>query len=166
MEKDSFQVISDRFLETAYGKSKEEILHLYQNDAQFKEDYDAVKQHLIDVLEPIVKEVYEAARKVIEPVVQSITELVQSNPEYFKALQNNMNQSMFQSASMQVDTMKKTITLKIKMRFPFYWYLFKVKFQSLYNKELAEDTFEWFMCDFEENQNKYIKVNQSRQPIR
>jgi hypothetical protein len=45
MEKDSFQVISDRFLETAYGKSKEEILHLYQNDAQFKEDYDAVKQH-------------------------------------------------------------------------------------------------------------------------
>lgn len=100
MEKDSFQVISDRFLETAYGKSKEEILHLYQNDAQFKEDYDAVIQHLIDVLEPIVKEVYEAARKVIEPVVQSITELVQSNPEYFKALQNNMNQSMFQSASM------------------------------------------------------------------
>ncbi|MDB7366739.1 hypothetical protein [Enterococcus faecium] len=87
MKKDSFQVISDRFLETAYGKSKEEILHLYQNDAQFKEDYDAVKQHLIDVLEPIVKEVYETARKVIEPVVQSITELVQSNPEYFKALQ-------------------------------------------------------------------------------
>ncbi len=39
--------ISDRFLETAYG-SKEEILHLYQNDAQFKEDYDAVKWHWID----------------------------------------------------------------------------------------------------------------------
>lgn len=58
--------------------------------------------------------------------------------------------------------MKKTIILKIKMKFPFYWYLFKVKFQSLYNKELAVDTFEWFMCDFEENQNKYIKVKQSR----
>lgn len=58
--------------------------------------------------------------------------------------------------------MKKTITLKVKMKFPFYWYLFKAKFQSLYNTELAEDTFEWFMCDFEENQNKYIKVNQSR----
>lgn len=58
--------------------------------------------------------------------------------------------------------MKKTITLKIKMKFPFNWYLFKVKFQSLYNKELGEDTFEWFMCDFEENQNKYIKVSQSR----
>ena len=100
MGKESFQIISHRFLETAYYKSKEELLYLYQNDAQFKEDYDAVKQHLIDVLEPIVKEVYEAARKVIEPVVQSITELVQSNPEYFKALQNNMNQSMFQSASM------------------------------------------------------------------
>lgn len=75
-------------------------MHLYQNDAQFKEDYDAVKQHLIDVLEPIVKEVYETARKVIEPVVQSITELVQSNPSTSKALQNNMNQSVFQSASM------------------------------------------------------------------
>lgn len=100
MEKDSFQVISDRFLETAYGKSKEEILHLYQNDAQFKEDYDAVKQHVVEVIEPIVKEVYEAVRKVIELIVQSITELVQSNPEYFKALQNNMDQSMFQSASM------------------------------------------------------------------
>lgn len=96
MEKDSFQVISERFLETAYGKSKEEILHLYQNDAQFKEDYDAVKQHVVEVIE----EVYEAARKVFELVVQSITELVQSNPEFFKALQNNMNQSMFQSASM------------------------------------------------------------------
>lgn len=58
--------------------------------------------------------------------------------------------------------MKKTITIKIKMKFPFYWYLFKVKFQSLYNTELSEDTFEWFMFDFEENQNKYIKVNQSR----
>lgn len=52
------------------------------------------------------------------------------------------------------------------MKFPFYWYLFKVKFQSLYNTELAEDTLEWFMSDFEENQNKYIKVNQSRWPIR
>lgn len=58
--------------------------------------------------------------------------------------------------------MKKTITLKIKMKFPFYRYLFKVKFRSLYNTALAEDTFEWFVCDFEENQNKYIKVNQSR----
>ncbi|MDT2689598.1 hypothetical protein P7E30_05140 [Enterococcus gallinarum] len=58
--------------------------------------------------------------------------------------------------------MKKTITLKIKTKFPFYWYLFKAKFQNLYNTELAEDTLEWFMCDFEENQNKYIKVNQSR----
>lgn len=100
MEKETFEIISDRFLEMAYGKSKEEILHLYQNDAQFKEDYDTVEQHMIEVLEPIVKEVYEAVRKVIEPVVQSITKLVKSNPEYFKALQNNMNQSMFQSASM------------------------------------------------------------------
>ncbi|MGG5323836.1 hypothetical protein IGJ83_001205 [Enterococcus pernyi] len=100
MEKDSFEVISDRFLEAAYGKNKEEILYLYQNDAQFKEDYDAVKKHVVEVIEPIVKEVYEAVRKVIEPIVQSITELVQSNPEYFKALQNNMDQSMFQSASM------------------------------------------------------------------
>ncbi len=58
--------------------------------------------------------------------------------------------------------MEKTITLKIKMKFPFYWYLFKVKFQSLYNIELAEDTLEWFMSDFEEHQSKYIKVNQSR----
>ena len=40
MDKESFQIISDRFLETAYGKSKEELLYLYQNNAQFKEDYD------------------------------------------------------------------------------------------------------------------------------
>jgi hypothetical protein len=100
MNEKSFQIISDRFLETAYGKNKEELWHLYQNDAQFKEDYDAVKQHVVETLEPIIKEVYEMVKKAIEPVVQSITELVKSNPEYFKALQNNMNQSMLQSASM------------------------------------------------------------------
>lgn len=55
-----------------------------------------------------------------------------------------------------------SIILKIKFKIPFYWYLFKVKFQALFNSELAQDTLEWFMCDFEENQNKYIKVNQSR----
>lgn len=53
-------------------------------------------------------------------------------------------------------------TLKIKFKIPFYWYLLKVKFQALFNNELAQDTLEWFMSDFEENQNKYIKVNQSR----
>lgn len=55
-----------------------------------------------------------------------------------------------------------SITLKIKFKIPFYWYLLKVKFQALFNSELAQDTLAWFMCDFEENQNKYIKVNQSR----
>ncbi|MGO3751110.1 hypothetical protein [Vagococcus salmoninarum] len=54
--------------------------------------------------------------------------------------------------------MPKTITLKIRLKFPFYWYSFKIKFQSLFNEELAEDTFWWFMCDFEENNRKYIKV--------
>ncbi|MFR6670198.1 hypothetical protein [Enterococcus sp.] len=59
-----------------------------------------------------------------------------------------------------------SIALKIKFKIPFYWYLLKVKFQALFNSEMAQDTLEWFICDFEENQNKYIKVNQSRQPIR
>lgn len=54
------------------------------------------------------------------------------------------------------------ITLKIKFKIPFYWYLLKVKFQALFNSELAQDTLEWVMCDFEENQNKYVKVNKSR----
>ncbi len=49
------------------------------------------------------------------------------------------------------------ITLKIKFKIPFYWYLLKIKFQALFNNELAQDTLEWFVCDFEENQNKYIK---------
>lgn len=51
-----------------------------------------------------------------------------------------------------------SITLKIKFKIPFYWYLLKVKFQALFNSELAQDTLAWFMCDFEENQNKYIRV--------
>ncbi|WP_301405512.1 hypothetical protein [Enterococcus entomosocium] len=55
-----------------------------------------------------------------------------------------------------------SITLKIKFKIPFYWYLLKVNFQALFNNELAQDTLEWFMCDFEENQNKYIKFNKSR----
>lgn len=54
--------------------------------------------------------------------------------------------------------MPKTFTVKIKLKFPFYWYSFKIKFQSLFNEELAEDTFWWFMRDFEENNSKYIKV--------
>ncbi len=58
--------------------------------------------------------------------------------------------------------MPKTFTVKIKLKFPFYWYSFKIKFQSLFNEELAEDTFLWFMCDLEENNDKYIKVIQSR----
>lgn len=58
--------------------------------------------------------------------------------------------------------MTKHIILKVKLKIPFYFYLFKVKFQSLYNTELANDTFEWFMCDLEENNDKYIKVIQSR----
>ncbi|MDT2597042.1 hypothetical protein [Enterococcus dongliensis] len=58
--------------------------------------------------------------------------------------------------------MPKTFTLKIKLKFPFYWYSFKIKFQSLFNEELAEDTFWWFMRDFKENNSKYIKVIQSR----
>lgn len=60
--------------------------------------------------------------------------------------------------------MPKTFTLKIKLKFTFYWYSFKIKFQSLFNEELAEDTFWWFMQDLEENNSKYIKVISSRQP--
>lgn len=37
--------------------------------------------------------------------------------------------------------MPKTFTLKIKFEFPFYGYSFKIKFQSLFNEELAKDTF-------------------------
>ena len=33
-----------------------------------------------------------------------------------------------------------------------------IEFQSLFNEELAEDTFWWFIRDFEENNSKYIKV--------
>lgn len=51
-----------------------------------------------------------------------------------------------------------SITLKIKLKIPFYWYLLKVNFQALFNDELAQDTLEWFMCDFEENNSKYVRV--------
>ncbi len=51
-----------------------------------------------------------------------------------------------------------SITLKIKFKISFYWYLFKVNFQAIFNNELAQDTLEWFLCDFEENQNKYVRV--------
>lgn len=51
-----------------------------------------------------------------------------------------------------------SITLKIKFKIPIYWYLFKVNFQAIFNNELAQDTLEWFLCDFEENQNKYVRV--------
>ncbi|EYT96368.1 hypothetical protein AK89_03865 [Enterococcus mundtii CRL35] len=52
-----------------------------------------------------------------------------------------------------------SITLKIKFKIPFHWYLFKIKFQSLFNVNLATRTLEWFSSDFKENQSKYVKVD-------
>lgn len=57
---------------------------------------------------------------------------------------------------------KKTYCLKIKFKIPFHWYLFKIKFQSLFNVNLATRTLEWFSSDFKENQSKYVKVVQSK----
>lgn len=100
MKQENIEVISDRFLEKAYGKSKEEILLLYQNDTQFKADYDAIQQHVIDVLSPIAQEVYESVKTVIEAITQEIKSLVEANPDFFKSLQNSSTQRTFQSATL------------------------------------------------------------------
>lgn len=89
MKKENFSTISNRFLDKAYGKSKEELLYMYQNDRQFRADYEAVKQYINDVLLPVLKEVYEAIEATIKELAEGMAEWAKQNPEIINALQKN-----------------------------------------------------------------------------
>lgn len=99
MEKEEFAIISDRFLDKAYGKSKEQIVYMYLNDKQFKADYEAVKQHLIDVFVPILKEIYECVRSAVESISQSLGAEMKANPHFAKTIQVNSGLDMFKSVA-------------------------------------------------------------------
>lgn len=50
------------------------------------------------------------------------------------------------------------LKVKLKPRFRFHFMIFKVKFQALFNPELAENTACWLTNDLQENLGKYFKV--------